>query len=444
MSTPEVGQTLAVANTRRNSWLIDRCRRLMLQRLEGLRDGALQVREATHSVTIGERGAGDAVLIIHDADAWAEMVLGGSIGAAEAFMAGKWSSPDLLALIRLFARNLHLVDTLEGGLARFTEPLRKLLHSWHRNTRGQARANIAAHYDLGNDFFRLWLDPSMMYSSAIYPQASAGLDTAATYKLQQIGEKLALTPADHLLEIGTGWGGLAIYMAQNFGCRVTTTTISERQYDEARARVQALGLQDRITLLKQDYRDLDGQYDKLVSVEMIEAVGLEYLPTYFRQCARLLKPDGAFLLQAITIADQRYAQAARSVDFIQRYIFPGGALPSVTRMLECMRDESDFRLADHHEIGLHYAQTLADWRQRFHARLADVRAQGYDERFIRMWEYYLVYCEAGFREHSIGCTQMLFHKPGYRSGELPKRDRSLRASVPSSVPATPAFAAEQH
>lgn len=396
----------------RDSVLTRRCRNAVLDKLSQLQGGSISVHEEGQHARFGDSDAPlHAELHILHPDAWAEIALGGSIGAAESYMNGDWRCNDLTSLVQIFARNLNLLDQMESKVAFFTDLARKGLHWWHRNSQSQARKNIAAHYDLGNDMFKLWLDPLMMYSSAIYPSADSTLDTAARHKLQRIGEKLQLGPNDHLLEIGTGWGGLSVYLAQTFGCKVTTTTISKEQHALARERIDAAGLTDRVELLLEDYRDLKGQYDKLVSVEMIEAVGLQYLPQYFRKCSSLLKADGAFLLQSITIADQRYDYAAKNVDFIQRYIFPGGALPSNTRIGECLRDVTDLRLVHHEDIGLHYARTLKDWRDRFHHKLNDIRALGYDERFIRMWEYYLCYCEGGFRERVISCAQMLMHKP---------------------------------
>ncbi len=395
----------------RDTLLSQRCRAAVLDKLGQLQGGSISVHEDGQHARFGNDGELHAELHILHPNAWAEIALGGSIGAAESYMNGDWRCNDLTALVQIFARNLALLDQMESKVALFTDLARKGLHWWHRNSQSQARKNIAAHYDLGNDMFKLWLDPLMMYSSAIYPDANSSLDEAAKHKLHRIGEKLQLSPSDHLLEIGTGWGGLSVYLAQTFGCKVTTTTISKEQHALARERIDAAGLGDRIELLLEDYRDLKGQYDKLVSVEMIEAVGLQYLPQYFHKCSSLLKANGAFLLQSITIADQRYDYAAKNVDFIQRYIFPGGALPSNTRVAECLRDDTDMRLVHHEDIGLHYARTLKDWRDRFHYKLNDIRALGYDERFIRMWEYYLCYCEGGFRERVISCAHMLMHKP---------------------------------
>ena len=280
-----------------------------------------------------------------------------------------------------------------------------------RNTLQGSRKNIAAHYDLGNEMFALFLDDTMMYSCAIFEHPQMSLQQASIEKLERVCRKLELQPGDHLLEIGTGWGGLALHAARHYGCRVTTTTISHEQYRMALQRVEQAGLGDRITVLCEDYRNLSGEYDKLVSIEMIEAVGHAYFDTYFEQCSRLLKSDGLMLLQSITIADQRYAAAKRSVDFIQRYIFPGGCLPSVAVLSDSVARNTDMRMLHLEDIGPHYATTLKRWRQRFMARLDSVRALGYPEEFIRMWEYYLCYCEGGFRERAIGTVQVLLGKP---------------------------------
>lgn len=345
---------------------------------------------------------------------WGELAFGGSIGAGEAYMAGYWRCDDLTGLVRILLQNREVLDGMEGGLASLTVPLQKALHWANRNTRSGSRRNIAAHYDLGNDFFALFLDPTMMYSCAYYETPQTTLEQAQQARLHRVCQHLKLGPDDHLLEIGTGWGGMAIHAAQHYGCRVTTTTISRQQYELAQERVAAAGLQDRITLLLEDYRDLRGQYDKLVSLEMIEAVGHQFYGTYFAQCARLLKDDGLMLLQAITIADQRYEAARKSVDFIQRHIFPGSTIPSITAMLNAITAETDMKLVKLDDIGPHYATTLRHWRERFMARLDEVRLLGYPDTFIRMWDFYLCYCEGGFAERALGDVHMLLAKPGAR------------------------------
>jgi cyclopropane-fatty-acyl-phospholipid synthase len=286
------------------------------------------------------------------------------------------------------------------------------LHAARRNTRTGSRRNIAAHYDLGNEFFELFLDEGMMYSSAMFASPSDTLEQASERKLRRICEKLDLQPGDHLLEIGTGWGGMAIFAAREYGCRVTTTTLSERQHALASARVREAGLEERVTLLLRDYRDLDGRYDKLVSIEMVEAVGHQFLDGYFGKCASLLGPGGLALVQAITIEDHRYARALGSVDFIKRHVFPGSFIPCASVLVDSAARAGRLRLLNLEEFGDSYALTLQHWRRRFHAHREKARALGLDERFLRLWEFYLCYCEGGFLEHAIGDAQLLVAAPG--------------------------------
>ena len=300
---------------------------------------------------------------------------------------------------------------MDKGIARILSPLHKYLHALKKNTREGSRRNIIAHYDLGNDFYRLFLDDTLTYSCGIFERPDSSLREASIAKYDRICRKLELSPADHVLEIGTGWGGFALHAATHFGCRVTTTTISNRQYELARQRVASAGLEDRITLLKQDYRDLAGTFDKLVSIEMIEAVGHHFLEEFFRVCSRCLKPDGQMLLQAITIRDQVFDWHKRNVDFIKRYIFPGSCIPSVTAISEAVTRATDLRLFHLEDITAHYATTLRRWRENFFANLDSVKALGFPDAFIRMWEFYLCYCEGGFSERYLGDIQVLFTKP---------------------------------
>lgn len=341
-------------------------------------------------------------------------VFGGSVGAAEGYMADAWRCSDLVGLTRIMVRNRQVLDGLDGGVALLAAPLRNLLHAWNRNSQAGSRRNIAAHYDLGNDFFRLFLDDSMMYSCALFERPGMSLAEAQFAKLERICQRLALKPGDRVIEIGTGWGGFAIHAASHHGCQVTTTTISEQQYRLAAERIRAAGLEDRITLLKQDYRKLEGLFDKLVSIEMIEAVGHQYYAGFFRQCARLLQPDGLMLLQAITINDRHYRRARDEVDFIKRYIFPGSCIPAVTALTDAAARASDLQLVHLDDIGPHYATTLRHWREAFLAQGDAVRAQGYTEPFIRLWEFYLAYCEGGYAERALGDVQMLMARPLYR------------------------------
>jgi cyclopropane-fatty-acyl-phospholipid synthase len=329
-------------------------------------------------------------------------------------MLGYWSADNLTNLIRLMCVNQSIMDALEGGYQWLTKPIMKVLHWLNSNTTEGSRKNIAAHYDLGNDMFALFLDPTMMYSSAIFNDHTPTLQAASEFKLKTICDKLDLQPTDHVVEIGTGWGGFAIYAATHYGCKVTTTTISKQQLELAKSRVQAAGLEDKITLLLEDYRHLDGQYDKLVSIEMVEAVGYQFYDTYFNKVSKLLKPNGLALIQAITIADQRYESAKSSVDFIQRYIFPGSCIPSNTAMLNSVTNVSDLRLFDLEDIGPHYATTLRIWRENFFANIKAVRQLGYSEEFIKMWEFYLCYCEGGFEERALGDVHLLLAKPENR------------------------------
>ena len=390
-------------------------RQRLLATLDGLQGGTVTVRDALGTVTVGEPDAGLAVAMdITDPGFYRALAANGSVGAGEAYMDGLWTCDDLVGLVRLLVRNRDRLDAMETGLARLGGWAMRVLHAFKRNTRSGSQRNIAAHYDLGNDLFKLFLDENLMYSSAIFAEPGESLETAQRRKLERICRKLDLQPTDHLVEIGTGWGGMALYAARNFGCRVTTTTISKEQHALAVARVAEAGLSDKVTVLLEDYRDLQGTYDKLVSIEMIEAIGHQYLDTYLAKCASLLKHDGLALIQAITIEDSRYEQALGSVDFIKRYIFPGSFIPCVSAITASAAQASDLRLVNLEDFGPSYALTLNHWRQRFLSRLDQVRALGYDERFIRMWEFYLAYCEGGFLERSIGVSQLLFARPGNR------------------------------
>lgn len=359
-------------------------------------------------------------LHVHDARFYRALATHGSVGAGEAYMDGAWGSDDLVGLVRLLARNRDLLDRMETGPARLGGWALRAWHALRRNTRGGSRRNIAAHYDLGNEFFGLFLSDDLMYSSALWTHGHDTLEAASTRKLDAICRRLALAPGDRVVEIGTGWGGFALHAARHYGCHVTTTTISREQHALATARVAEAGLQARITVLLEDYRDLRGEYDKLVSIEMIEAIGAPYLETYFAQIGRLLRPDGLALVQAITIEDHRYAQALRSVDFIKRHVFPGSFIPSIAAIMDAKTRAGDLALIAQEDFGLSYARTLEAWRERFLAALPQVRAQGFDERFVRLWAFYLAYCEGGFRERTIGVSHLLFARPGHRPA-LPSR-----------------------
>jgi cyclopropane-fatty-acyl-phospholipid synthase len=390
-------------------------RSLVLKQLSQLENGELTIREPGRVPLVlgdGNRRHAPAELVIRDHSTWRDLLTGGSIGAAEAYVAGDWSSPDLVALLRFFSRNINRMNAFEDRFSWITKPALKGLHWLNRNTRTGSRKNISAHYDLGNDLFETFLDPTMMYSSAIYPSEQATLEQAAVHKLDTICRKLDLKPGDRVIEIGTGWGGFALHAAKHYGCHVTTTTISRQQHDLAAERIAEQGLGDRITLLFDDYRDLAGEFDKLVSIEMIEAVGPQFLDSYFAQIDTLLKPDGLALIQAITMPEQRYARALKNVDFIQRYIFPGSFIPSYGAILASVAARTDLTLTHAEDIGFHYARTLNDWCRRFLAHSDRLASMGYDQSFQRLWQFYFAYCEAGFRERAIGVAQLVFAKPG--------------------------------
>ncbi|MFZ4859415.1 MAG: class I SAM-dependent methyltransferase [Desulfuromonadaceae bacterium] len=394
-------------------------RNLVLKALSAVRQGRIILVDCDQRREFGDPDARlSATVRVTHPDFYRRVAFGGTIAAGEAYMDGFWNCSDLTSLIQIMVRNQEAQQELEGGLARIAGPLRRLLHRLNDNTRSGSRRNIAAHYDLGNDFYRLFLDPAMAYSCGIFERDDSTLEEASAAKFDRICRKLGLAPGMQVLEFGTGWGGFAIHAAQNYGCHVTTTTISRQQHDHSAERIAAAGLGNQITLLQKDYRDLSGQFDRLVSIEMIEAVGHRHLPTYFRTFAERLKPDGAGLIQAITMPDHLYDRYLDAPDFINRYIFPGSCCPSLHAISDAVARSTDLRLNHLEDLSPHYARTLRAWRNAFHANLEQVREMGFDERFIRMWEFYLCYCEGGFAERFTGVVQMMFSKPGYRGEPL--------------------------
>ncbi|HEU0123569.1 MAG TPA: cyclopropane-fatty-acyl-phospholipid synthase family protein [Bryobacteraceae bacterium] len=385
---------------------------IFLRSLQSLRRGHLILQEDGGArYESGTPGAAPhAVVHVHHPRFYRRALLGGNIGLGEAYMDGDWTSPDPTAVIRLAVRNLAAVDQDQsrfGALGRLFDRLR---HRTRDNSIAGSRKNIAAHYDLSNDFFRLFLDENLMYSCALYRSPDDSLEQAQLHKLARICEKLQLTKDDHILEIGSGWGGFAEYAVRHYGCRVTTTTISQQQHDYCQRRFAGSPAGERIVLRKADYRDLTGQFDKLVSIEMFEAVGLRHYDTFFQRCDRLLKPDGIALLQTITINEQAFPAYIRRSDWIQKYIFPGGELASVSEILRSLARATQLSLYHAEDLGTHYARTLAAWRERFHASLDEVRGLGFDERFVRMWDYYLVYCEGAFLERHVSDCQLVLIK----------------------------------
>jgi cyclopropane-fatty-acyl-phospholipid synthase len=409
-------------------------RQQLLKQLKSLRFGRLLLVEDGGQFEFGQSAAIDPDLMIRieilDPAFYRAVLTNGSVGAGEAYADGLWRCDDLPGLSQLLVRNRDLLDAMETGIARLGGTAMRAWHALRRNTRGGSRRNIAAHYDLGNEFFALFLSSDLMYSSALWTDESDTLERASARKLERICRKLDLKPTDRVIEIGTGWGGFALYAAKHFGCHVTSTTISREQHALARERVLAERLGARVDLLLEDYRDLRGQYDKLVSIEMVEAIGAPNLDTYFRQLGALLRPDGLALLQAITIEDHRYAHALKSVDYIKRHVFPGSFIPSINALLASKTRASDLSLIHLEDFGQSYALTLQAWRERFKTQLPKVRAQGFDERFIRHWEFYLAYCEGGFRERATGVSQLLLAKPkNRRAALLPEMERAAKISA---------------
>ncbi len=393
-------------------------RKLVLKLLSKLEVGCIRIVDGDNidvfGITSPDFPNVVTIRILHH-QAYTAITWGGSVGAAEAYMFRHWDTDDLTTLVRLVIRNQMLFKGLDSGLSRLGAPLYKLFHFLRRNTLSGSRKNIVAHYDLGNDFYRLFLDDTLTYSSGVFERPDATLKEASIAKYDRICRKLNISEDDHVVEIGTGWGGFTLHAVKNYGCRVTTTTISDEQYKLAEERFEKAGISDRVTLLKSDYRELTGQFDKLVSIEMIEAVGHQYLDGFMAQCAGLLKPDGMMLIQAITIADWAFDEHKKEVDFIKHYIFPGSCIPSVTAIGDAVAKGTDLRLFDLEDITPHYAETLRRWRRNFLANLEAVKKLGFSTEFARMWEYYLRYCEAGFDERYLGNAQMVFAKPLFRT-----------------------------
>ena len=391
-------------------------KKIFLRTLEGLRVGRLEIVCAENTYSFGAPDTDQdtnplhAVIAVHDERFFLRAVLAGDVGIGEAYMDGQWSTPDLVAVVRLAVRNLDHLDGSNRLLSSFRRMADLVQHRLNRNTQAGSQRNIAYHYDLGNEFYRLFLDRSLAYSCAYYESADETLEQAQRRKFDQICRKLQLGAQDHVLEIGTGWGGFALYAAETCGCRLTTTTISRQQHDYAKEMFSRSAARERIHLLSEDYRNLRGQFDKIVSIEMFEAVGFDHYDDYFHACDRLLKPEGSMLLQTITILEAKFEQYRKQSDWIKKHIFPGAELASVIEIQRSLARATSMQLFHMEDIGKHYALTLHEWRRRFLERLIDVRQLGFDDRFIRMWDYYLAYCEGAFHERYISDVQLLLSK----------------------------------
>jgi cyclopropane-fatty-acyl-phospholipid synthase len=393
-------------------------RKLVVNRLSSTQGGKIELHDAGEKFVFGQSSDLTTTLNIHRPRFFRQAVLGGSLSVAHAYIHGDWDCDDLTSFFRIFVRSHSKPSFLTRSVMNVTNFSHRIYHWLHDNTRSGSRQNISAHYDVGNDFYRLWLDPTLAYSSGIFPTPDASMTEASKEKFDRVCRKIEVSDNDHLVEIGTGWGGFALHAVENYQCKVTTTTISSQQHEIARERIEASGKQDRIKLLQTDYRDLTGQFDKLVSIEMIEAVGYKHLDQYFSRCSQLLRPDGTMVLQAIVMPERGYRNYLNSVDFIQRYVFPGGCLPSVAAMLESAGRATDLRFVHAEDFAPHYAETLRRWRTAFEQRLDTIRQLGYSEKFIRLWRYYFCYCEAAFEERCVGVVQVQFDKPQCRRDPL--------------------------
>ena len=391
---------------------------LLCSQFSKIKHGSLTIIDQNEVLHFGQGENIKVTVTVKKSSFYSRTLIGGSIGNAESYIDNDWDCSDLTDLVRLFVKNRDVLQKLDGSLVNLLTPLQKVFHVFRSNTLEGSRENIRSHYDMGNEFFELFLDSRMMYSCSIFESKTTTLDEASLKKIQSICKRLELKETDHLLEIGTGWGAIAIHAATEYGCKVTTTTISKEQFEYTQAKVKALGLDNKISVLFQDYRKLQGSFDKLVSIEMIEAVGLNNLDTYFEVCSRLLKPEGLMVLQAITIRDQYYEDARKSVDFIQRHIFPGSGIPSVNSMMTSVTKKSDLIMIQQQDYAEDYAQTLWHWSQRFTQKTQEVLDLGYPEFLPRLWQFYFSYCEGAFRERAIGLSQIVLAKPHYKSRSL--------------------------
>ena len=406
----------AVKTPKKSTFLTSIFKSGLQKKFKNLKMGHISINDGDETFSFGDSSSDEKVSVdIHSQEFYVMTGSGGALGIAEAYVAGYWSSDDVVKLFQIILRNRDILLSLEKGFAKLVKPINKMIHRGRQNTLKGSKENTLAHYDLSNDFYKLWLDPSMTYSCAFFNNDSVTLEEASIEKLDRICRKLDLSEDDSVLEIGTGWGSFSIHAAKNYGCKVTTTTISDAQFDYTRSRIKDEGLESKITLINKDYRDLDGKYDKIVSIEMIEAVGYEYIPDYFSKLSSLLKNNGLVALQGITYNDQNFEVYKNSVDFIKKYIFPGSCLISVAQIIDVIKKDTDLAMVDMEDITKHYAVTLNRWRKNFMDVIPKVKEMGYSQAFINMWEFYFLYCEAGFSERNIGDVQMIFAKSGSRN-----------------------------
>ena len=400
-----------ISNKNKNSFLGKFFKKNVLKKFNQLENGYIKIIDGDDIFEVGDNKNNlKCEINIHSIDFYVFLGSGGLLGATEAYAAGLWSCSDLVILTQIMVRNQNLMSNLDSGIAKLIVPINKLIHYTKRNTVLGSKKNILAHYDLGNDFYQLWLDQTMTYSCGYFENKNTSLKDASIKKLDMICKKLKLNDKDSVLEIGTGWGSFAIHAAKNYGCKITTTTISDEQYRYAKNLIEELNLSHLITLIKKDYRHLKGKYDKIASIEMIEAVGHKNVPAFFSKVSSLLKDGGLFAMQGITYNDQKFDIYKNSVDFINKYIFPGSCLISIAQVSEIVKTKTNFDFVDLEDITKHYATTLNIWRANFLEKSKEVKQLGFSDTFIRLWEFYFTYCEAGFLEKNIGDYQFLFSK----------------------------------
>jgi len=392
---------------------------ILLKKLNGIRFGRLTIVDGPSTFIYGDKGSEfQATVTVTSQEFYVFLGSGGTLGAAEAYTAGYWCADNLVSLVQIIIKNKKIMQNLESGFARLVNPFNKIIHKRRQNSIEGSKKNILAHYDLSNEFYQLWLDSTMTYSCGVFLNDDSSMKEASIEKLDRFCRKLKLNKDDKVLEIGTGWGSFALHAVKNYGCHVTTTTISDKQFGYVSDLINKEGLSSQIALLNSDYRELEGSFDKIVAIEMIEAVGPQHIPGFFDKVSTLLRPSGLIALQGITYNDPDFETYKNSVDFIRKYIFPGGCLVSVSQIKESIKAKTDLTLVDLEDITQHYARTIKHWRQDFLKSLPEIRSLGFSESFIRIWEFYLVYCEAGFLENLIGDFQFVFAKPGSKDIQI--------------------------
>tara|TARA_Y100000741_G_scaffold351401_1_gene322431 strand:- start:27 stop:1283 length:1257 start_codon:yes stop_codon:yes gene_type:complete len=400
-----------LSSSKKPKFLISLFKKLVIKKFKYLEHGYIIFKDNDTSIQIGNKNSDLKVNLEVTSDEFYVLIgSGGLMGASEAYALGFWKVDDLVKLIQIMVRNKDLMDNLDSGFSSIIKPINKWIHYRRQNTLLGSKKNILAHYDVSNDFYQLWLDSTMTYSCGIFKTKTSTLEEASIEKLDQICRKLKLKKDDNVLEIGTGWGSFAIHAAKNYKCNITTTTISDAQYEFAKKRVKEEGLSEKITLLKKDYRLLEGTFDKIASIEMIEAVGHKNVPEYFKKVSSLLNDEGLFAMQGITYNDQNFDIYKNSVDFINKYIFPGSCLISINQISDIIKTNTNLIFVDLDDITEHYATTLKLWRKNFFEKIEEIKALGFSQAFINLWEFYFVYCEAGFIEKNIGDYQFVFSK----------------------------------